>query len=217
MNASLTYPARQAASQNLATCSTCGLLSRLPPNASTRVFCPRCTTPLHLRKPNSIARTWALLLTAYLLYIPANLLPVMDSTSLGITQKDTILSGVVYLWTTGDQLLAVIVFIASIVVPLVKLLSLTILVISVQRRWRWQSVQRAKLFWLLDLVGKWSMLDIYVATLLVALVHFGTIKLAEADNGAIAFGAVVVITLFAAKSFDPRLMWDSSEPDDETV
>ena len=200
-----------AASQGMATCHACGLLSRLPKIAAAETDCPRCGSALHLRKRHSVMRTWALLLTAYVLYIPANLLPVMETTSLGSTQNDTILSGVVYLWNNDSWDLAVIVFIASIIVPMAKLLSLTFLVISVQARSHWQPAQRTKLYRMVELIGKWSMLDIYVAAILTTLVNFGTLSTIKVGNGAIAFGAVVVVTLLAARSFDPRLIWDQLE------
>lgn len=199
-----------AARWGLATCHGCGLLSR----AGHGARCPRCGSPLHGRKPNSIARTWALVIAAAILYLPANLLPIMETSSLFGAQEDTILSGVVYLWRSGSWHLALVVFIASILVPMAKLFALVILLLSVQLHARWQPVQRTRLYRLVELVGRWSMLDVYVVTLLVALVQLEALATVRPGAGALAFGAVVVLTMFAAMSFDPRLIWDSMESDD---
>lgn len=199
-----------AARWGLATCHGCGLLSR----AGHGARCPRCGSPLHGRKPNSIARTWALVIAAAILYLPANLLPIMETSSLFGAQEDTILSGVVYLWRTGSWHLALVVFIASILVPMAKLFALVILLLSVQLHAHWQPVQRTRLYRLVELVGRWSMLDVYVVTLLVALVQLEALATVRPGAGALAFGAVVVLTMFAAMSFDPRLIWDSMEKDD---
>jgi paraquat-inducible protein A len=169
---------------------------------------------MHIRKPDSIARTWAFIIAAAILYIPANVLPIMVTGSIFGSQKDTIMSGVVYLWTSGSWPLALVVFIASVLVPMAKLISLIILVVSVQRRSRWQPIQRTRLYRMVELVGKWSMLDVYVVTMLVALVQLGALATIAPGPGAMAFGAVVVLTIFAAMSFDPRLIWDSMEKED---
>lgn len=198
----------------LLSCSACGLLCA-PARKAGVCHCPRCGARLHLRKPNSIARTWAFLIAAYILYIPANLLPIMETRSLFGEQGDTIMSGVVFLWLSGSWPLALVVFCASIVVPMLKLLSLTMLVVSVQRRSSWQPRQRAALYRFVDLVGRWSMLDIYVVTLLVALVQLKTFAAIQAGPGAIAFGAVVVLTLLSANSFDPRFIWDFVKTNDD--
>jgi paraquat-inducible protein A len=202
---------RSAASLGLLSCHTCGLLSR-PPAAGAEALCPRCGSHLHLRKPHSIGRTSALLIAAYILFIPANLMPVMETGSMFGSQRDTIMSGVVYLWVTGSWPLAALVFFASIVVPLVKLIALTYLVISVQRHSRKLRAQRGALYRLLEFIGRWSMLDIYVVTLLSALVQIQTLARITPGPGAVAFGAVVVLTMLAAMAFDPRLIWDSTGP-----
>jgi paraquat-inducible protein A len=188
-------------------CHTCALVSRAG-RVDAEARCPRCGDPLHSRKHNSIARTWALLIAAVIMYIPANVLPVMNTSSLFGSERDTIMSGVVYLWTSGDPPLALLVFFASITVPVLKLIALTVLLVSVQRRSTWQPQQRAKLYRLVEFVGRWSMLDIYVVTLMAALVQLQSLATITAGPGAVAFGAVVVLTMFAAMSFDPRLIWD---------
>jgi paraquat-inducible protein A len=195
-------------------CGACGLLCA-PPKAGGNCFCPRCGAAVHVRKPNSISKTWAYLIAAYILYIPANLLPIMETRSLFGAQGDTIMSGVVFLWVSGSWPLALLVFFASIVIPMLKLVALTLLTISVQRKSNWQPHQRASLYRFVELVGRWSMLDIYVATLLVALVQFKSFATIQAGPGAVAFGAVVVLTLFSANSFDPRYIWDFVKTDDD--
>jgi paraquat-inducible protein A len=177
--------------------------------------CPRCHAPLHRRKPNSLARTWALLLTSVVLYIPANVLPVMTVTSLGRAQADTIMSGVVYLFVHGQWPLAVLIFFASVFVPLAKILTLGFLAASVGRRSSWRPVDRTRMYRLTELLGRWSMVDIYVVTILVALVKLGNLATIEAGLGAVFFGAVVVVTMIAAEGFDPRLIWDAMEDRDE--
>lgn len=196
-----------AREHGLCSCHVCGLVvSGLREGDTGR--CPRCNACLHLRKPGSVSRCWALLIAAYLLYIPANLLTIMETGTLLNYRQDTILSGIIHLWATGSQGIAAIVFIASIMVPLFKLLALTLLLISVQRRSIWLPLERTRLYRLVELVGRWSMLDIYVVTILAALVQMGSLATVKAGPGAIAFGAVVVLTMFASIYFDPRLIWD---------
>ena len=202
-----------AADADLLSCPACALVSRPPRDAAggagnAHASCPRCGAGIHLRKPDSIGRTWAFLIAAYVLYIPANVLPIMDTSSLFDAQRDTILSGIIYLWTTGSWGTALIVFIASIVTPLLKLLALTALVISAQRKSTWRPHARAQVYRVVSLVGRWSMLDIFVVTVLVALVQLQSIAVITAGPGAFAFGTVVVLTILAALSFDPRLIWD---------
>ncbi|MDR3428895.1 MULTISPECIES: paraquat-inducible protein A [Silvimonas] len=206
------HPA-SAAAQGLLNCHSCGLLSKNVPNASDR--CPRCGTHLHMRKPNSLTRTWALLIAAFILYIPANLLPVMHTASIIYEEDDTIMSGVIYLWTSGSWPLAILVFCASVTVPLAKLIALTILAITAQRKSTWRQQERTKLYRMVEFVGRWSMLDIFVVALMVGLVHFQSLATISAGPGALAFASVVVITMFAAMSFDPRLIWDPEPKDDD--
>jgi paraquat-inducible protein A len=193
-------------------CHGCGLAVKSM-RAAGEQACPRCGSHLHLRKPDSIARSWAFLIAAAILYIPANVLPVMQTGSLFGSQKDTILSGVAYLWHSGSWELAVVVFIASIMVPMAKIIALAFLLVSVQMRSRWQPRQRTRLYRLVEMVGRWSMLDIYVITLLVALVQLKALATIRAEPGAIAFGAVVVLSMQAASSLDPRLIWDPLDVD----
>jgi paraquat-inducible protein A len=199
-----------AAEAGFLACHACGLVHRASGEGHD-LHCTRCGAALHARKPNSIARSWALLIGAYVLIVPANILPVMISGSLFGSETDTIMSGVVFLWIDGSWPLAVILFIASIAVPFSKLGAMTFLLVSVQRRSTLAPEQRTRLYRVLEIVGRWSMIDIYVAALLTALVQFGGLMTIRAGPGAIAFGAVVVLTMFAAESFDPRLIWDPVE------
>lgn len=207
-----------AAAAGLLSCPACALVSRPPAAAhgsgSPAARCPRCGAGVHARKPDSIARTWAFLLAAFVLYIPANTLPIMDTSSLFDAQQDTILSGVVYLWKSGSWGTALIVFVASVVTPLAKLFVLTALLLSVQWKSAWRPHVRAQLYRAVSLVGRWSMLDIFVVTVLVALVQLQSVAVITAGPGAFAFGAVVVLTMLAALSFDPRLIWDAAEATD---
>lgn len=195
----------RATSVGKALCPTCGLLG----SPADSPACQRCGTALHFRKPGSIQRAWALLIAAYVLYLPANLLPIMVTSSMFGTQQDTIMSGVVYLWGSGSWVLAGVVFVASIAVPLLKLLSLTLLLVSVQRGWRAHPLQRTKLYRFLELIGRWSMLDVYVVTILVALVQVQTLATIRPGTGVVAFGAVVVLSMLATMAFEPRLIWDA--------
>ena len=189
---------------NLKACSTCGLLSPLEITS-----CPRCRATLHSRKLQSRERTWALLLTAILLYLPANLLPVMRVVSLGRAQSDTIMGGVLYFLRTGSWPLALIIFIASVVVPIAKIIILGILLISERRRSsRWPE-HRARLYRLTEMVGRWSMVDIFVVSLMVALVELGSVANITPGPGSVAFALMVFSTMLAVRFFDPRLVWDS--------
>jgi paraquat-inducible protein A len=208
--------AKTARTASLVSCTVCHLLMRSPPAASGAAGkCPRCGAAVHARKPQSMARTLALVIAAFIFYIPANVLPITKVTSLGATQSDTIMSGVIYFINSGMWPIALVIFIASILVPVLKLIILLYLVISVQRRSVWRPKDRTRLYRITEAVGRWSMTDIFVVTILVALVHLGALANIEAQAGAVFFAAVVVITILAAMSFDPRLIWDVKEPQDE--
>ncbi len=194
----------------LISCHDCGMVSR-PVRAAGTGHCPRCAARLRLRKPHSASRCWAFLIAAYILYFPANLLPIMETSSLSGTTSDTIMSGIISLWDSGSWMIALVVFFASITVPLLKLIALTLLLISVRGRSRWGREQRTLLYRLIRLVGRWSMLDIYVMAILVKLVQFSFLATVRAGPAALYFGAVVVLTMIATMQFDPRLIWDSSQ------
>ncbi|WP_367393233.1 paraquat-inducible protein A [Pseudomonas sp. X4] len=195
-------------------CNECHELNRQQPD-STSQTCTRCGAIVHARRPNSIARTWALLIAASILYIPANMLPIMTVSTLGQGSPDTIMSGVITLLKHGMVPIAAVVFIASILVPTFKLVGIGLLLYSVQRRQPLSARQRILMYRLIEFIGRWSMLDIFVIAILVAVVNFGRIASVEANLGAVAFATVVILTMLAALTFDPRLIWDNTESDDD--
>jgi paraquat-inducible protein A len=170
--------------------------------------CPRCNAEIHTRTPHSLQRTAALTAAAAILYIPANLLVIMKYDELGVNYDSTIFAGVIDLAHHGLWILALVVFVASVVVPVAKLAMLTFLVWSVHTRMHRGPRQRIKLYRLTELVGRWSMVDVYVVTLLTAAVQFGIIGAVAPGPALLPFAAVVVLTMLAAETFDPRLIWD---------
>jgi paraquat-inducible protein A len=201
-----------AKSLGLVSCHDCHLLSRwVDASAGRSVHCPRCGAVLHQRKPNSIIRTWALVIAAMVFYIPANALPMTVTSALGATQADTILSGVIYFMHHGSWEIALVIFTASIFVPFLKFMILIYLLLSVQFKSIKRPKDRIRLYQLTEAIGRWSMLDIYVVTILIALVKLGVLADIEAGPAVIYFASVVVITMLAAESFDPRLIWDVLE------
>ncbi len=196
----------------LVSCPDCHLLSRMPELSSHEAaYCPRCREMLHQRKPNSIIRTWALLITAMVFYVPANLLPMTVTSALGSVSTDTIMSGVIYFIQSGSWEIALVIFTASVFVPFFKFAILIYLLLSVQFKSIKRPRDRARLFRFTEAVGRWSMLDIYVVTIMVALVKLGVLADVEAGPAALYFAIVVVTTMIAAESFDPRLIWDAVE------
>ena len=212
----MNQPVVTARNSSQISCQSCHLLSRIPaPRKTGTLICPRCGSTLHQRKPNSIKRTWALIITAVIFYIPANLLPVTVAVSFGKSKADTIISGVAYFIATGMWPIALVIFVASIMVPVLKLIILAFLLITVQRKSKWRPKDRTRLYRMTEAIGRWSMLDVFVVTILVAMVNLGSLASIQAAPGAIFFAAVVVITMLAATSFDPRLIWDAEEIIDE--
>lgn len=201
-------PVKTAAGLGMVLCHYCGALWK---NVKAHDHCGQCGASLHVRKPDSINRTWAYLIAACIMYIPANVLPVMITSSIAGDHADTIMSGIIYFWVSGSWELAAIIFIASFLVPLFKLVALVILLITVQRGSNWRLLQRAKLYRLVEITGRWSMLDVYVVALLAGLVQIKGFATIYAGAGIAAFAAVVALTMFAAHSFDPRLTWDTHE------
>ena len=198
-----------AHSHGLCLCECCGLV--LAPAGGAAVRCPRCDFEVHPRKPRSVQRTAAFLLTAVALYVPANLLPVMSTNSFVGTDTHTLVGGILELWHDGSWELALIVFIASIAVPLLKVAALALLAWTAHRRSRWRQRERAGLYRLVETVGHWSMLDVFVVVLLVGMVRFGVIANVEPEAGLLAFGGVVVATMLASSAFDPRLIWPDED------
>ncbi len=190
----------------LAGCHACGKVS---PESEGK--CPRCGTALHMRKPNSIQRTVALLIAAAALYVPANLLPIMIVLEFGGTSAKTIVAGMMEFWESGAYPIAIVIFTASILIPLLKIVSLIWLCAAACGKVNPSPKILGRVYWLTELLGRWSMVDIFVVSILVAMVQLGAYMRVLPGPGAVAFGGVVVLTMFAAMSFDPRLLWDRLE------
>jgi len=193
-------------------CQVCTLVSRA--GAIEAVTCPRCGVRLHARKPDSLRRTSAFLMAAVLLFVPANLMPMMSTTTLLGTRTDTLASGVWSLWRSGSRLLAALIFLASIVVPTLKVAALAVLVSSSALRARWGRTGRTRLYRVVEFIGRWSMLDLFVMALLATLVRTSTAGVVI-EPGAVPFAAVVVLTMLASASFDPRLIWQRANGRDD--
>ncbi|MDD5757569.1 MAG: paraquat-inducible protein A [Desulfobulbaceae bacterium] len=205
----MTTPPLTARTAGLISCPRCHLLN---PVAAESTPCPRCGTELLSRKANSLTRCWALVIASFILYLPANLLPITITTTIAHPPHcDTIMSGVIYFFQTGSWHIALIIFVASIFVPLMKMVFLTFLLLSLQLGWRWRPLERTRLYRITEMVGRWSMVDVYVVTILVSLVKLGSWANIDAGPGAIYFSALVIMTMMAAESFDPRLIWDQME------
>jgi paraquat-inducible protein A len=207
----VTAAAPTAMQLGLQSCDTCGLLSR-PAIGDDEPRCPRCDEDLAFRKPASIQRTWAYLIGAAVCYIPANLLPVLTTTTAGGADSDTILQGVVLLWSPTGWPLSLIVLVASIMIPSVKILALGYLLITTQRGSIKNSAQRVRLYRMVEFIGRWSMVDVFVDTFTAALIQLQPLMSVEPGPGLLFFAAVVVLTMLAVESFDPRLIWDSAIP-----
>jgi paraquat-inducible protein A len=201
-----------AASAGLALCRACHCLVSCGPNEAVR--CRRCGAQVTQRKLHSLQITWIYVAVASVLLIPANVLPIMNLLQFGRGEPDTILSGIVRLVHEGFHAIAFIVFVASFLVPIGKLAALSMLLVSVQQRWLMSAVRRAQLFRLLEFLGRWSMLDVFVTAIMVALVHLGQVVVILPGAGAMMFGASVVFTMLASMSFDPRLIWDAADDAD---
>jgi paraquat-inducible protein A len=195
-----------ASELNLCLCHGCGLACDVSQDPHA---CERCGAPLHRRKTDSLNRTWAFLLASLVFYIPANLLPVMNTTMLGSGADSTIMGGVLEFWQHGAWDIALIIFIASVAVPGIKFVALTLLLMTAQRHSAWACKERSKLYRFVELIGYWSMLDVIVVALVAALVKFQALGNIEPRAGILFFGLVVVFTMLAAMSFDPRLIWDT--------
>ena len=198
------FPPDTAAGHGLALCHSC---ARVQPVATHR--CERCTARLHLRKRDSLERTWALTIGATLLYFPANLLPVLQVLSaVKGDQKSTIISGVIQFWQEGDYPVALIIFTASIMIPVLKILSIVWLLLTAGHGRR--PVGATKLYRVTEFIGRWSMVDVFVVAILVGVVQLGSVMTVHPGEGAVAFAGVVILTMLAAVSFDPRLIWDAA-------
>jgi len=210
MESTVNTPPR-AADLNLCLCHSCG---RACDATSHPQQCDRCGAPLHAIKPDSLTRTSAYLLAALILYVPANLLPVMNTSMLGSGADSTIIGGVLEFWEHGAWDIALIIFIASIAVPGVKFVALSLLLVTAQRGSLWARKERSQLYRFVELIGYWSMLDVIVVALVAALVKFQALGDIEPRAGILFFGMVVVFTMLSAMSFDPRLIWDNRQSEE---
>lgn len=201
----------EARDLNLCLCHSCGLACDMSNEPHT---CERCDAPLHRRKTNSLTRTWAYLLAALVFYIPANLLPVMNTSMFGSGADSTIIGGVLEFWEHGAWDIALIIFIASIAVPGVKFVALSLLLVTAQSGSLWARKERSQLYRFVELIGYWSMLDVIVVALVAALVKFQALGDIEPRAGILFFGMVVVLTMLSAMSFDPRLIWDNRQTEE---
>jgi paraquat-inducible protein A len=196
-----------AASEGLASCHICGKVS--PVDSGT---CPRCHGPLHLRKPDSLQRTWAFLISAAVLYLPANLMPIMTISQIGGAENDTILHGVITFWEMKAYPVAIVVFTASVLIPILKVAALIWLCLAARGHTAASPKALSRIYHLTELLGRWSMVDVFVVSILVCLVRMGTLLTITPGPAAVCFSGVVILTMFAAMSFDPRLIWDHHRP-----
>ena len=193
----------KASSLGLASCHVCHLVSPVAEG-----HCPRCGTAIHLRKPASIQRTVALMVAAAALYVPSHLLPVLTTVELGEVTHNTIVGGMLSFWRSGAYPIAIVIFTASILIPLLKIFALTWLCLAATGRIRPSPEFLGKIYWMTELMGRWSMVDIFVVGILVSVVQLGNYMSITPQPGAIAFAGVVILTMFSAMSFEPRLLWD---------
>jgi paraquat-inducible protein A len=197
---------------SLSLCHDCQKLLRYPDVPDRKSLqCPRCGSTVHQRKPESLSRTWALVISAFIFLIPANLLPIMTFTMKGSGEPSTIIDGVLMMVHHNMVPIALIVFVASIAVPFLKLTGLVVLLLSVQFNWNTSKRQRTVMYRLIETIGRWSMLDVFVIAVLGALVELGILAEIKAGPAATFFCLSVVVTMFAAESFDTRLIWDKAE------
>lgn len=202
-------------------CRDCHQINRITPKVianldSHDVLCARCGAAIHPRVTDSISRTWALLLTAFVLFIPANLYPIMIVDSIAGQVASTIMEGIVLFIESGEYFVAFVIFTASIVVPAFKLVGLSVILYSIQTNSPFFRRHRSAMFRFIQFIGRWSMLDIFVVSIMVAIVQFGILSQIRAGFGATAFALVVIITMYAAQTFDPRLIWEGCPPPDTT-
>ncbi|MCF7971324.1 MAG: paraquat-inducible protein A [Methylococcaceae bacterium] len=180
----------------------------LPYQQQSVVLCPRCHSKVYPRIPNSLSQSWALLISGFIFYIPANVLPIMTLTKGGAASTDTIMSGIIHLAHIGMLPIASIVFIASILVPALKMIALAMILLATQFKWSMKMKTRTKMYRMIEFVGRWSMLDIFVISILLGIVQFGAIASVDIEPGGLLFAIVIILTMLAALRFDSRLIWD---------
>lgn len=198
-------------------CRTCNkIFDNARQSSGHQHRCPRCGSAVQLRIPSSVSHTWAFVLTGFFLLIPANICPITQVVRFGAGTPDTIMSGVMSLINSGMIPIAAIIFVASIVVPIFKLAGLAFLLLCIHFKWKISPFHCTIVYRFISLIGKWSMLDLFMISILSALVDMGAVSSVVPGPGATAFASVVVVTLFASLSFDPRLIWDLKESDHGT-
>lgn len=191
-------------------CHDCGFLLNARGIASNITLgCPRCNADVHYRKHHSIPTTWALLITAAILFVPANILPIMRVDFLGTSEYSTIMDGILYFFHVKEYGIGLIIFMASVLVPLFKIVGMSIILLSIKFKWKRGLRHKTAMFRFIEFIGRWSMLDIFVIALMATFVEFGNFTATFAAPAASFFGAVVVCTMFAAHAFDSRLLWDA--------
>ena len=206
-----------ARNASMISCHCCHLLCHAPAGADPAdTACPRCGTALHQRNPDSLARTWALVIAAIVFYIPAMVLPISITSTIAGAQGDTIMSGVIYFFHSGSWHIGLVIFVASILVPVLKIIIILFLLTSIKLKLKWRPVDRTRLYRIIEAVGRWSMVDIFVITIMAALIKLGALASFDAGPAAVFFATVVVLTMFAAIGFDPRLIWDHTEENHDT-
>ncbi|MCF7675489.1 MAG: paraquat-inducible protein A [Akkermansiaceae bacterium] len=195
---------RESALQaGLVGCHTC-----LKVSAASQHQCDRCGSHLHARKKRSIEHTIAFGIAGILAFIPANLLPIMVVTQLGVEENSTIIGGVATFWSMHAYPVAIIIFIASVMIPGLKFIAIAILVAAAKGYLKIDPQQANRIYWLTELVGRWSMVDVFVVAILVGLIQMGNLMTIRPGGAAVAFGLMVILTMLSAHSFDPRLIWD---------
>ncbi len=206
----LTNLPKTARDAGIIRCEDCGkLVHQVAVEPDEIIRCPRCRAELHSRKPGSLNRTWALVLTAAVMYLPANILPMMEVDFLGTPDRSTILDGIIYFFQTGEYLVGGIILTASVLIPMFKIVGIILILLSIHFRWPGWMKHKAGMFRFIEFIGRWSFLDVFVIALLGAMVRFGSLTTIKADTAAPFFTCVVLATMFAAITFDPRIMWDA--------
>jgi len=204
-------PVPRARDLGVIACHVCNAVCDAATDTTTVAACPRCGHHLHRRRPDSLRRATAYLIAALILYIPANLYPVMYTTFLGSGFASTIMAGIIDFWNSGSYGIALVIFIASIGVPCVKFAILGLLLVTCQRKSTWARKERTRLYRVVELIGYWSFLDVLVVAVVASLVEFGALSTTQPRVGILFFGAVVILTMLSAMSFDARLIWDDDE------
>ena len=197
--------------KNIGSCSICHQLVKIKRNE--KEYCPRCGTAVYIRKPNSLSTSLAMAIASIILYIPANIYPMMHVHTFAGSESNTIISGIIYFFENGSYLIAFVILIASIVVPFIKVAIILYLIYSVYKNNYKNKEQKLKLYILTEIIGKWSMVDVYVVAIMIALVHFGALTEIKAGVGAVFFLGVVILTMISAMAFDSRLIWDMKGKD----